>query len=44
MEARCYHGGAGRTRMKILKMTRVDLWAFLWTAAAVGLILLERFL
>ena len=44
MEARCYHGGAGRTRMKILKMTRVDLWAFIWTAAAVGLILLERFL
>ena len=27
MESRCYHGGAGRTRMKILKMGRVDFFA-----------------
>ena len=24
MEARCYHGGAGRTKMKPLKYTGVD--------------------
>ncbi len=29
MEARCYHGGEGRTRLKILKMTKSDLWTFL---------------
>ena len=28
MEARCYHGGEGRTRLKVLKMTKKDLWAF----------------
>lgn len=26
MECRCYHGGDGRTRMKQLKMTWLDLW------------------
>ena len=25
MESRCYHGGAGRTKMKILKLSKVDL-------------------
>lgn len=33
MESRCYRGGQGRTRMKVLRMTRVDLWAALVTAA-----------
>ena len=28
MEARCYRGGAGRTRMKVLKFTSKDLIAF----------------
>ncbi len=27
MESRCYHGGEGRTRMKILHMTRLDVYA-----------------
>lgn len=31
MEARCYHGGEGRTRLRILKYTRDDLWALLIT-------------
>lgn len=28
MECRCYHGGAGRTRMKVLHMTKRDAVAF----------------
>ncbi|MBR2861427.1 MAG: energy-coupling factor transporter transmembrane protein EcfT [Clostridia bacterium] len=28
MEARCYHGGEGRTRLKVLKMTKKDALAF----------------
>lgn len=28
MECRCYHGGAGRTRMKVLHITRCDIAAF----------------
>ncbi|MBS7262430.1 MAG: energy-coupling factor transporter transmembrane protein EcfT [Eubacteriales bacterium] len=38
MEARCYHGGEGRTRMKTLRLGRLDLWAgmaFCVVAAAV---------
>ena len=31
MEARCYHGGEGRTRMKMLKMQFRD-----WTALVIG--------
>ena len=27
MEARCYHGGEGRTRLRVLKLTRNDLYA-----------------
>lgn len=30
MECRCYHGGEGRTRMKQLKMSIVDLWGSLF--------------
>ena len=30
MECRCYHGGEGRTRMKQLKMTMIDLWGSLY--------------
>lgn len=29
MESRCYHGGEGRTRLKVLKFSPADLWAFL---------------
>ena len=31
MEARCYHGGEGRTRRRVLRYTRSDLWALLVT-------------
>ncbi len=44
MEARCYRGDVGRTRMKVLKMTVLDLYAALFMAAVLGLILLERLL
>ena len=33
MEARCYRGGKSRTRMKRLRFSRLDLWAFLAVAA-----------
>lgn len=33
MECRCYHGDEGRTRMKQLKLSLMDLWAFLVMAA-----------
>ena len=29
MESRCYHGGSGRTRMKQLHYSTLDLWALL---------------
>ena len=35
MESRCYHGGEGRTKMKVLKMVRRD-----WIALAFGAVLL----
>ena len=44
MEARCYHGGANRTRMKRLHMTKLDLYAALTITAAAVLIVLEGLL
>ena len=41
MESRCYHGGEGRTRLRVLKLTRNDLWAVLVTAGFLALIILE---
>ena len=38
MEARCYHGGEGRTRLRILKLTRADAVAALITAAMIALV------
>ena len=40
MECRCYHGGSNRTKLKTIKMTRLDLAATLLFAAvfAVGVI------
>ena len=35
MESRCYHGGEGRTKMKVLKMQNRD-----WVTLAVGVILM----
>lgn len=41
MEARCYHGGANRTRMRELKYTRIDAIALLSTAALIAVIVAE---
>ena len=39
MESRCYHGGEGRTRMRVLKMSGVDVGAGLFTALCLGAII-----
>ena len=41
MESRCYRGGEGRTRLRVLKLTRADLYACLVMAVFIGLIVLE---
>jgi energy-coupling factor transport system permease protein len=41
MEARCYKGGHGRTRMKVLKFSLVDLWGALVMLALTGAIVLD---
>ena len=41
MESRCYRGGESRTRLRVLKLTRADLYASLIMAAFVGLIVIE---
>ena len=40
MESRCYHGGEGRTRLRVLKMGRNDLLAFLAVALLIALVVL----
>lgn len=44
MEARCYRGGAGRTRMKVLKFTSKDTIAFISFAVMVACIVGVRFI
>lgn len=44
MEARCYRGGEGRTRMKVLKMTKYDLYGSLWFALLIGAVVVENIL
>lgn len=44
MEARCYHGGEGRTRLRVLKMTKMDGYAGLVTVALIAAIVLEGML
>lgn len=34
MESRCYHGDEGRTRMKVLHLKRMDVWALILMLAA----------
>ncbi len=41
MEARCYHGGEGRTRLRVLKYTKLDLYALLLTAATLAVTILS---
>ena len=44
MECRCYHGGEGRTRLKVLRYTRLDLIAFFVGGLLLaGVIVLRRF-
>ena len=42
MECRCYHGGEGRTRMKVLRMQRRDWLTLLLGLALLGLLILLR--
>lgn len=44
MEARCYHGGENRTRLRVLKITRNDYLSLLCMAGLIGLIVLEGML
>ena len=44
MECRCYHGGAGRTRLKVLRFTRRDALYTLVCVLAFGAILSTRML
>ena len=41
MESRCYHGGEGRTRLRVLKLTKHDWIACAVMAALLALIILE---
>ena len=41
MEARCYHGGEGRTRLHVLKVQQRDWIAILVTAVLIVLVVLE---
>ncbi|MBQ9306804.1 MAG: energy-coupling factor transporter transmembrane protein EcfT, partial [Clostridia bacterium] len=44
MEARCYHGGENRTRLRVLKITRADILSLIVMALViVCIILLNRF-
>ena len=44
MEARCYHGGEGRTRLKVLKMQKKDAVAFIAVLLFCGVILVDNLL
>lgn len=40
MEARCYHGGEGRTRLRVLKCQQRDYWAVLLLGALIACVVL----
>lgn len=42
MESRCYHGGEGRTRLRVLRLTRSDALAAAVVAGFLALIILEN--
>lgn len=44
MEARCYHGGAGRTHMKPLKYKKIDVIAFVILAVFLAAVIVTRVL
>ncbi len=44
MESRCYHGGEGRTRLRVLRFAWRDLWAVLVMSALIAaIVLIQRF-
>ncbi|MEG0020341.1 MAG: energy-coupling factor transporter transmembrane component T, partial [Oscillospiraceae bacterium] len=43
MECRCYRGGAGRTRLKQLKITGKDIASTLFCVVCFGIIYMTRF-
>jgi energy-coupling factor transport system permease protein len=43
MEARCYRGGEGRTRLRVLKFTRIDICLFTAFALLFAMYFAERF-
>ena len=43
MEARCYHGGEGRTRLRVLKITKNDFIALAVGLGLIALVVLEGF-
>lgn len=43
MESRCYHGGEGRTRLRVLKFTKNDAFAFIAIAVLFALLIAEGF-
>ena len=44
MEARCYHGGEGRTRLRVLRFTAEDGKAFAITLLALALVIAGRYI
>ena len=42
MECRCYHGGEGRTRMKVLRFGKLDFLAFFFGALLLALVIVLR--
>lgn len=43
MDSRCYRGAKGRTRMKVLHFHLRDLFAFLFMAALMFVVLMLRY-
>ena len=44
MDARCYRGGEGRTKLRILRITKGDIfWLFFLSFLAIALILLDLY-
>lgn len=44
MECRCYRGGAGRTKLKAIKMKKIDAFAFLISAAVFAAVIVMNWL
>ncbi len=42
MECRCYKGGEGRTKLRVLKMTRLDLFASLIMLSVLGMVIVDN--